>query len=262
MLVPRLAAFSPERFASEYLGRVLTHLINTLKNQAERCVRGAWPAAPAAPDHRIATARLDGARLGGAPLPGPLNPPMTPLCGGCVCVCAGRPLSPRSPRCRARWPPPRSTAAPCLSPACPPSPRTSATPSACCGQRCAERRAPLAHASCAPHQGRGPSALSLPGRCLGARVLAPGSAGCVALSRTAGLSIPSAGICLHAEALGHLVRARDAPRAREQALRACACVLTCRRAARRAPRRWRAWACWPARWATPGGRTRRACWSP
>ncbi|KAF5842966.1 armadillo-type protein [Dunaliella salina] len=36
VLLPRLAAFSPERFAAEYLGRALTYLIAVLKNQPER----------------------------------------------------------------------------------------------------------------------------------------------------------------------------------------------------------------------------------
>uniref|UniRef100_A0A7R9YR22 Serine/threonine-protein kinase TOR n=1 Tax=Chlamydomonas euryale TaxID=1486919 RepID=A0A7R9YR22_9CHLO len=36
VLLPRLAAFSPERFASEYLSKSLSHLISVLKHQPER----------------------------------------------------------------------------------------------------------------------------------------------------------------------------------------------------------------------------------
>lgn len=37
VLLPRVAAFSPERFAAEYLSRALTYLIAVLKHQPERC---------------------------------------------------------------------------------------------------------------------------------------------------------------------------------------------------------------------------------
>ena len=49
VLLPRLASFSPERFAAEYLGRSLGHLLSVLKHQPERCVCGGgggmcvWP---------------------------------------------------------------------------------------------------------------------------------------------------------------------------------------------------------------------------
>ncbi len=46
VLLPRLAAFSPERFAAEYLGRALTYLIAVLKHQPERY--GALPSRRAA----------------------------------------------------------------------------------------------------------------------------------------------------------------------------------------------------------------------
>ena len=40
-LLPRLAAFSPERFASEYLPKSIAHLISVLKHQPERYAKRA-----------------------------------------------------------------------------------------------------------------------------------------------------------------------------------------------------------------------------
>lgn len=42
VLLPRMAAFSPERFASEYLQKATHYLISVLKHQPERCVTVEW----------------------------------------------------------------------------------------------------------------------------------------------------------------------------------------------------------------------------